>query len=103
MLVANSVMVAPAARVSDVSKVVAPVTSRAPVMFVSVNSSISPVPLASNSKSALVIFVVIVLFLILILSIVVSPVIVGVVICGEVNVSAVLSSPYNSVKFSFIF
>ena len=66
VLVANSVMVAPAARVSDVSKVVAPVTSRAPVMFVSVNSSISPVPLASNSKSALVIFVVIVLFLILI-------------------------------------
>jgi hypothetical protein len=30
------------------------------------------------------------------------PVIVGVVICGEVNVSAELSSPYNSAKLSLI-
>lgn len=28
---------------------------------------------------------------------------VGVVICGEVNVSAELSSPYNSAKLSLIF
>ena len=102
VLVANSVMVAPVARVKDVSRVTAPVTSRAPVTLVAAYNSMVPVPPGFRFKLALL-AVPISLSLNIKLSMVAVPVMVGVVICGEVNVSAELSSPYSSEKLSLIF
>jgi hypothetical protein len=102
VLVENSVMVAPAARVSDVSSVAAPVTSNAPVTFVFASNSMVPAPPGFKCSLALV-GVLISLSLINMLSMVAVPVMVGVSKLGAVRVSTVLPSPNNSSKLSFIF
>jgi hypothetical protein len=102
VFVENSVMVAPADKVREVSNVTAPVTSSTAVIFVGACNSIVAAPMGFNIILALD-DVVISLFSIKILLIVVNPFRVPLVICGEVNVSAVLSSPYNSAKLSLIF
>jgi hypothetical protein len=78
-----------------------PVSVVLPVILVAACSSIVAAPMGFKIKLALD-DVLISAFSIMILLIEVRPIIVGVVICGEVNVVAELSSPYNSAKLSLI-